>query len=103
LRTTVINLSRSALRHRRVAARHVAQEARPVEAVELEAVRAFERSVIVTALRRLPRRQREVLALRYYADLSLGEIAELMGITVGTVKSTLSKGTAACRELIEQP
>ncbi|MGH2873809.1 MAG: sigma-70 family RNA polymerase sigma factor [Solirubrobacteraceae bacterium] len=76
LRTTVINLSRSALRRRRVAARHSAQEARPIEAAELEAARAFERSAIVAALGRLPRRQREVLALRYYADLPLGDIAE---------------------------
>ena len=41
---------------------------------------------------RLPRRQREVVVLRYVADLDLASIAELLGIGVGTVKSSLSRG-----------
>jgi RNA polymerase sigma-70 factor (sigma-E family) len=44
-----------------------------------------------TALVGLPRRQRTVLVLRYYEDLTEREVAALMGCTVGTVKSQASK------------
>ena len=48
--------------------------------------------------RRLPRRQREVLALRHYLDLSEREIAETLGISQGAVKSHASRGSAALRQ-----
>lgn len=48
--------------------------------------------VLVTALATLPARQRTAIVLRYYADLSLAETAEAMDISVGTVKSTVSRG-----------
>jgi RNA polymerase sigma-70 factor (sigma-E family) len=46
------------------------------------------------ALARLPRRQRTVLVLRYYEDLTEREVADLMGCSVGTVKSQASKALA---------
>lgn len=49
----------------------------------------------------LPVRQRTVLVLRYYADLSEGEIAEAIGCRPGTVKSLAHRGLARLRELIE--
>ena len=49
------------------------------------------------ALAELPRRQREVIALRYYVDLSEAEIAETLGISRGAVKSHASRGAAALR------
>ena len=52
---------------------------------------------VVDALAALPRRQREVLALRYYLDLSEREIAETLGISPGAVKSHASRGAAALR------
>ena len=51
-------------------------------------------------MRRLPRRQREVLALRYYLDLSEAEIADTLGISRGAVKSHASRGAAALRDLL---
>jgi RNA polymerase sigma-70 factor (sigma-E family) len=46
------------------------------------------------ALSRLPRRQRTVLVLRYYEDLTEAQTAELMGVSIGTVKSQTSKALA---------
>ncbi len=51
---------------------------------------------------RLPRRQREVLALRYYLDLSEREIAETLQISPGAVKSHASRGAAALRGTLSQ-
>jgi RNA polymerase sigma factor (sigma-70 family) len=45
-------------------------------------------------VRRLPARQREAVALRYYLDLSQPEIAELMGISQGTVRTSISRAMA---------
>ena len=56
--------------------------------------------VLWNALARLPNRQRTVLALRYYEDLSEAEIARVLGIAPGTVKSQASKGIASLRAAI---
>ncbi|GAA4238815.1 SigE family RNA polymerase sigma factor [Actinomadura meridiana] len=52
------------------------------------------------ALRHLPERQRLAVMLRYYEDMSEREIAETLGISVGTVKSTVSRGMTKLRELM---
>lgn len=49
---------------------------------------------VLTALRTLPRRQQEVLILRYYAQASTPEIAEALGITYGAVRSRTERGMA---------
>jgi RNA polymerase sigma-70 factor (sigma-E family) len=56
--------------------------------------------VMWQVLARLPKRQRTVLVLRYYEDLSEAEIARVLGIAPGTVKSQASKGIAALRAAI---
>ena len=56
------------------------------------------REAVMEALASLPRRQREVLALRYYVDLSEADIAETLGISRGAVKSHASRGAASLRE-----
>jgi RNA polymerase sigma-70 factor (sigma-E family) len=52
---------------------------------------------LLTALRRLPRRQREVIALRIFLDLDTDTIAEQLGIEAGTVRMHLSRGVTALR------
>jgi RNA polymerase sigma-70 factor (sigma-E family) len=49
-------------------------------------------------LDRLPPRQRAAVVLRYYEDLSETEIAEALGVSVGTVKSTVSRAMAKLRD-----
>jgi RNA polymerase sigma-70 factor (sigma-E family) len=54
--------------------------------------------VLWAALADLPRQQRATLVLRYYEDLSTSEIAEVLGVSAGTVKSNASRALAALRE-----
>jgi RNA polymerase sigma factor (sigma-70 family) len=54
------------------------------------------------ALSRLPERQRACLVLRYYEDLPEREIADLLGCSVGTVKSHTHRGLARLRQEVER-
>ncbi len=66
--------------------------------------RIGERTDLVAALRSLPRRQREVVVLRYLADLSEADVAEALDCSVGSVKTHASRGLAALRRrLRDQP
>jgi RNA polymerase sigma-70 factor (sigma-E family) len=56
-----------------------------------------DRDFLMRALAALPKRQRTVLVLRYYSDLSELEIADVLGCSVGTVKSQVSRGLARLR------
>lgn len=104
LRQAVVNRSRSVLRHQVVVDRHLrAQAARPdptAPASDARALAADRRVAVLTALGQLPDRQREVLVLRHYLDLSEAEIADTLGIARGSVKSHASRGSAALRELL---
>ena len=77
----------------------------PARWSELRAVHPFEdREVLdelVTAVRALPERQRLVVALHYWLDASVDEIAAYLEIPVGTVVSRLSRARAALREQLE--
>jgi RNA polymerase sigma factor (sigma-70 family) len=68
---------------------------------ELGALALIERSSVIKALGCLPARQREVVVLRFYADLSEAQIASAMGITRGAVKSHTSRAMAALRSVLE--
>jgi RNA polymerase sigma-70 factor (sigma-E family) len=61
-----------------------------------------ERGDLVTALRRLPRRQREVVVLRFLADMSEAQVAREIGCSVGAVKSHSSRGLAALRRTLTE-
>ncbi len=101
LRTAVVNRSRSVLRHRVVVDRNAPKPAPDMPSAEHGAMALIDRSDVITALRALPVRQREVVVLRYYGDLSEAQIASTMGITRGAVKSHTSRAMAALRSVLE--
>jgi len=99
-RTAVVNACRSVHRRRGIARRfgqgtEAALWTEPEPSAESAVVLAEDRRRVLRALSRLPDRQREALVLRYYQRLTQAEIAESMGISQGTVKSTLSRGLHA--------
>ena len=102
LRTSVVNNARSALRRRRTARAYVAPHEVEPEDPSGRAILAEEHREVLTALDRLPARQREVLVLRYWSDLSEAEIADALGISRGTVKSTASRGLDALEKLMSK-
>ncbi|PYC85052.1 SigE family RNA polymerase sigma factor [Streptomyces tateyamensis] len=101
LRQTVVNLSRSTLRRRILGLRLLPKPMPDMASAEEGAYDALERDQLKTALQSLQRRQREVLVLRYYADMTEAQVAELLGISVGAVKAYGSRGLAALRVLME--
>lgn len=97
LRRSVVNGCRSALRHRTVVDRHRPAPPADVESAETTVLAGEQQARLTDALAALPRRQREVLVLRYYVDLSEADIAATLGISRGAVKSHSSRGVAALR------
>jgi RNA polymerase sigma factor (sigma-70 family) len=61
-----------------------------------------DRELVRQALDRLPARQREVLLLRYYEDLSEAEIATRLGCAPGTVKSSAARALRALRDMLPE-
>jgi RNA polymerase sigma-70 factor (sigma-E family) len=101
LRTTVVNLTRSRHRHLSVA-RRLAPDAPPdVASAEHDAVRREDHRELLEAVSRLSARHREALVLRYWLDLTEAEMAEVMGVSRGTVKSHVSRGLDALAALLE--
>lgn len=97
LRTTVVNLARSGLRRRLVAQKHAPKPMPDAPSAEYGALENLDRQRVIAALARLPRRQRECLTLRYYADLTETQIAGTLGISVGAVKTHCSRGMGTLR------
>jgi RNA polymerase sigma-70 factor (sigma-E family) len=102
LRQSVVNRSRSVLRHRTVVDKNLQKAPPDMPSAEHGALVLLERSAVVAALHGLPERQRQAIVLRYYADLSEAEIADTMGISRGAVKSHTARGMAALRAALEQ-
>ena len=102
VRSAILNGCRSELR-RRIRNERRADFGPPAAgaaSAEQAALIDEEHRDVLAALRRLPGRQREALVLRFYLELSEAEIAESMGISPGTVKSTTSRALAALGRLL---
>jgi RNA polymerase sigma-70 factor (sigma-E family) len=104
LRTAVLNAARAAMRRhaRQTALVRAAQPGPPVCSAEAEVMADADGRAVLAAVARLPRRQREVLALRYFLDLSEKQIAAMLGISRGTVASTTARGIAALAQKLKE-
>jgi len=95
LRRILVNTSNRRFRRHRVAE----QPGDPPEiAVEGPAALVGERAALLAALRQLPPRQRAVIVLRFWDDLSDAQIAAALGCSRGTVRSQLSRALATLRD-----
>jgi RNA polymerase sigma-70 factor (sigma-E family) len=103
LRTAVVNGSRSVLRRRKTARDYTPPHVANARSAESLAMLTAEHQSVVRALSQLPPRQREVLVLRYYGNLTEAEIAEAAGISKGTVKSTASRALEALQKIMAGP
>jgi RNA polymerase sigma-70 factor (ECF subfamily) len=72
------------------------------ETVEQEVTLGFERRVVQEALARLRPEQREALELGYYGGLTQSELAERLGLPLGTIKSRMFAGLSRLRELLAE-
>jgi RNA polymerase sigma-70 factor (sigma-E family) len=107
VRTAVVNGCRSVLRRRAVARRVAITRTVPgrdtQDSAEQAAMLAEDRRQVLAALAGLPSRRREVLVLRYYLNLPVAEVAAMLGISQGSVKSATARGLEAlARRLGEQ-
>jgi RNA polymerase sigma-70 factor (sigma-E family) len=94
VRSSVLNGCRSVHRRAAVARKHEPQLV-PFGADAGPEANAANRSELANALRSLPRRQREVLVLRYYLDLDVAEIASTLRIAPSGVRSNCARGLTA--------
>ncbi|WP_076094553.1 SigE family RNA polymerase sigma factor [Streptomyces sp. IMTB 2501] len=103
LRQTVVNLSRSTLRRRILGLKLLSKPMPDMASAEEGAYDQLERRDLIKAMKGLQRRQREVLVLRYFADMTEAQVAETLGISLGSVKAYGSRGIAALRVAMEAP
>ncbi len=103
LRRAVVNGCRSALRRRRVARAFLRRSSSGPDAVaaDVDTLHREDRDRMLTAIRRLPRRQREVIVLRYYEDLPVAAIATILAISAGAVSSALNRALSALATVSE--
>jgi RNA polymerase sigma-70 factor (sigma-E family) len=97
-RKVLVNRHRSLLRRVRTEARHAGQD----RAETFDLGPHEDLMVVRAAIRRLPARQRTVLVLRYHQDLPEQEVAKLLRIPVGTVKSLTSRAMTRLRRDLER-
>ncbi|MDQ1713187.1 MAG: hypothetical protein QOE45_2637 [Frankiaceae bacterium] len=101
LRSTVLNLSRSRLRRLRTARKHDRPDDRVLPSAEEDVLLRADQRAVLDAVRTLPARQRQVLVLRYWEGMTESQIAAVMGLSNGTVKSHTSRGMTALRRRLE--
>jgi RNA polymerase sigma-70 factor (sigma-E family) len=100
-RRILVNLALDSARGRAQRRRELEASA-PPDLVAVDPVPALEtRAELVQALGRLNERQRAVLVLRYFNDLTEAQVAEVLGCSPGTVKSSASRGLARLREALQ--
>jgi RNA polymerase sigma-70 factor (sigma-E family) len=99
LRRSVLNGCKSVLRWRRVRASRPLHEP-AVASAESNVLADEEQQSVLTAVRRLPARQREALILRFYLLEPEAEVARVMGISPSTVRSTTHRALTALAQML---
>lgn len=104
LRSIVLNLARDHNHRGLMSLRHRAPVQVGLPSPQDEIVMREDQREVIAALRKLPRRQRDCLLLRYYLELGPTDIAETLELSVNSVKTHLRRGMAALKtHLEEQP
>src|SRR5258708_6844880 len=101
LRGIVANLCRSQVRRAVLARRYRLTRPDDLPGPEESVGRLTDRRVVRDALQRLPRRQREAIVLRFYREMTEREVAAVMGVSVGSIKTHLHRATAALNKQLE--
>jgi RNA polymerase sigma-70 factor (sigma-E family) len=96
LRRTIVNLNLN--RWRRFRREHLTDTVPDTGQLDPE----IRDDAVWSALATLPKAQRTVVVLRFYADMSMSEVAELLGCSVGAVKSNGSRALQKLRELLDE-
>jgi RNA polymerase sigma-70 factor (sigma-E family) len=97
VRRIVLNAHRSSFRKRRVTERLTESPPEMLAPMPDLASQHGDRATVIAALGTLPRRQREVLVLRYWLDLTEAQVAATLGCSVGNVKSQTSRALSRLR------
>ena len=100
-RRVVVNLARDHNRHRKVRRRRLASMASELGTRTTSAMQPFD-GEFWDAVATLPDRQRTAVALFYVGDQSINEVAEVMEVSEGSVKTTLHQARTRLRRLLEQ-
>ena len=98
-RRVIVNLQTDSWRRRRHGHREISVAVMPERPADEPPT--AERQALVAALFRLPPRQRTIVVLRYWEDLSVEDTAAMLGCSEGTVKSTASRGLERLRQFLE--
>ena len=98
VRRIMLNTRTSWWRRRRHVSEYATDQVPEVPARHDETERVDLHDALWTALEGLPKRQRAMVVLRYYEDLSEAETAATLGVSVGTVKSTTARALAKLRD-----
>ncbi len=99
----LVNLSRDRRRDQRRRPTEAPESDHRVTAAGDQIEELVAREAMTQAVRCLPARQREVVVLRFFLDLSVTETAAVLGASEGTVKSHTARALARMRELLAEP
>ena len=101
VRRTVVNLARGGLRRRRIEQKPRFEREVHAPSAELAAAERARELEVAAAVHALPRRQRECVVLRFYADCAVAEIAETLRISDGSVKQHLHRALATLADALQ--
>jgi len=102
LRSTILNLARGRARHLGVVRRNRPEPHPDAASAESRAIVNDDRDRVVSALRRISARQRACLVLRHYEDRTESEIAEILEISIGSVRTHVHRGMKALTTILDE-